>query len=162
MRLTIVPDDGTVIIDRVARNELDFSTCEVPAAVHALQWNEASGWIEFVESIDGTKPGNEHLDVLPSWANACYDVWQAADPIPPEPSVVVTVVSMRQARLALLNGGLLDAVDVAVAGASQADRITWEFATEVRRDDPLVVSIGGALGLTETDIDNLFAAAKEL
>ena len=82
---------------------------------------------------------------------------------PPEPPVPVpAAVSMRQARLALLAAGLLDQVETAMAGASAADQIEWEYATEVRRDSPLVASMTAALGWTAGQVDDLFVAAASL
>lgn len=71
-------------------------------------------------------------------------------------------VSMRQARLALLQSGLLATVEAAIATGSEADQITWEYATEVRRGDPLVVNLSASLGLTEQQLDDLFKLAATL
>lgn len=76
------------------------------------------------------------------------------------------VVTMRQARLALLQVGKLAAVDAAISGMSEPDRtaatIEWNHSTEVRRDWPLVIALGPALGLTASDLDDLFALAATL
>lgn len=72
------------------------------------------------------------------------------------------VVTMRQARLALSDAGLLEQVNTAVAAADEATRISWEFAQEVKRTDTYVISIGAALGLTTEQIDNLFIEASVL
>lgn len=82
-------------------------------------------------------------------------------PLPPEP-VIPTAVSMRQARLALLQVNLLTQVETAIASGTQADQITWEYATEVNRSDALVQNLSVALGLSETDLDNLFILASSL
>lgn len=76
---------------------------------------------------------------------------------PPPPPI--TQVSMRQARLALLSAGLLDDVEAAIAQADRAVQIEWEYATVVDRASPLVEAIGTALGLTDVQIDALFADA---
>lgn len=83
---------------------------------------------------------------------------------PPAQPVVPFAVSMRQGRLALLAAGLLDAVDAGIAGIvnpveRRAAQIDWEYATEIRRDSPLIASLGPALGLSEAQIDELFIAA---
>ena len=83
-------------------------------------------------------------------------------PPPPPPTVIPEVVSMRQARLALLQVGLLSDVDAAIAQGTQADQITWEYATEVRRGDPLVLNLGPALGLSSSQLDSLFLLASTL
>ena len=72
------------------------------------------------------------------------------------------VCSPAQGRLALLNAGLLDSVESWVATQSRAVQIEYASRTEWRRTWPLVISAGTTLGLTDTDLDNLFAAAGAL
>jgi hypothetical protein len=74
----------------------------------------------------------------------------------------VKVVSMRQARLALLQANLLDTVTAAIGQGGEADQITWEYATEVRREDALVQNLSQALNLTSAQLDDLFALAATL
>jgi len=69
---------------------------------------------------------------------------------------------MRQARLALLQQGMLSQVESAVAGAGQAAQIEWEYSSTVERDKALVQAIAPALGLTETQLDDLFRLAATL
>jgi hypothetical protein len=90
MKLTIVVSDNKVNVDGVPRATvplpLDLSQCGIPSNVWALQWKETAGWIEFVDNPDGSKPPNEPITVLPDWANACVDVYNAWTPyIPPPP-----------------------------------------------------------------------------
>jgi hypothetical protein len=47
MRLTIIPSDKAVYKDGLCYSNLDLSTCGIPDDIHALQWNEISGWLEF-------------------------------------------------------------------------------------------------------------------
>lgn len=87
-------------------------------------------------------------------------------PLPEEPTGV-RVVSMRQARLALLQAGLLSQVEAAIAaiedaGQRQAVQIEWEYAAEVNREHPWVQSLATALGLTEVQLDDLFTLAATL
>ena len=89
MRLTIIQSDGTVIHDDLAYTELDLGNCGVPSNIHALQWCDGHGEIEFT---DGKK--NEKIESLPSWADACLNVWDKAneeahkEPDPPTPEEV--------------------------------------------------------------------------
>jgi hypothetical protein len=77
MKLTIIVDDNAVYVDGVCRMRLDLSTCNIPANIHALQWYETEGEVEF----DGKpKPANEDITVLPEWALACVGVWEACTP----------------------------------------------------------------------------------
>ena len=81
---------------------------------------------------------------------------------PPLPPKTPTVVSMRQARLALLSAGLLDDANTAVAAAGQAAQIEWEFSNEVRRDNALIAALAGPLGLDDAALDALFVQAATL
>lgn len=105
------------------------------------------------------------------WVEAPFMVntdWRYVDgefvaPSKPEPvNPIPSIVSMRQARLALLQSNLLAQVDAAVSAGTEADKITWEYATEVNRNDTLVQNLSVALNLTEQDLDNLFTLAASL
>lgn len=84
----------------------------------------------------------------------------------PETLFVSQVVSMRQARLALLQAGLLDEVEAAIITMDEPQRsatqIEWEYATQVQRTSPTTAMLAGVLGLTEKQIDELFSAAATL
>ena len=88
---------------------------------------------------------------------------EPADPVAP---VVPVSVTMRQARLALLQQGLLTQVNNAVAtmpGAQgDAVRIEWEFSNTVERNRPFVQALAASLGLTSQQIDDLFTLAATL
>jgi hypothetical protein len=71
-------------------------------------------------------------------------------------------VSMRQARLALLKFGLLDKVEAAVAGAEKAIQIDWEFAQSVNRNYGSVTTLAKAMGISDKQLDELFALARTL
>ena len=79
------------------------------------------------------------------------------------PPTILTEVSMRQARLALNQAGLLTTVDAAVAALNDpAVTIEWEYAATVDRHSPMVALLAGELGLSEGQLDTLFAAAQGL
>lgn len=75
-------------------------------------------------------------------------------------------VSMRQARLALHRRNLLQIVIESLSALPDPQKteaqIEWEYATEVRRDSPLVQTLSVALGMTKPDIDDLFNLASTL
>ena len=77
-------------------------------------------------------------------------------------AIVPDRVSARQARLALIGAGLIGVVEAAVAGLSAYDRAEWEYAAEIRRDHPLIASLGVALSLSTEDIDDLFRIAGNI
>lgn len=102
---------------------------------------------------DGLIPINdEELGVLRSTESA--------------PTLRITKVTMRQARLALLGAGKLPAVNAAIAamqGAQgEAARIEWEYSQEVQRDRGLVSALSSQLGMTEEQLDALFTAAAAI
>jgi hypothetical protein len=78
MKLTIVPSDKKIGIDNLFFSDLDLSSCAIPTNIHALQWYETEGEIEFVDNPDRTKPQNELISELPVWANACVAKWDEA------------------------------------------------------------------------------------
>ena len=81
MKLTIIPIDGAVGEDGNFYTNLDLSSCNIPADVHALQWDGIAGWIEFNTTIP-----NEEITALPAWANCCMTKWTEANtPVPPQP-----------------------------------------------------------------------------
>lgn len=99
-----------------------------------------------------------------------YLEWVAAGntpaPFVPPPVPVPVVVTMRQARLALLQTNRLATVNAALdamAGTpGEAARIEWEYAATVERASSLVASLALALSLTEQDLDDLFTLAATL
>ena len=78
MRLTIIPSDGAVYENGVSYIGLSWEG--TPANVHALQWDNGTGWIEF---NDGSP--NEDITVLPLWAGNAELAWNAANEPPPPP-----------------------------------------------------------------------------
>jgi hypothetical protein len=96
------------------------------------------------------------------------DVEYGDFPLPeaPQPEVPQSV-TMRQARLALLNIGKLNDVDAALASIPdetlrKAAQIEWEYALEVQRNHVLVQQIASSLGLGNQTLDNLFIEAGKL
>lgn len=79
---------------------------------------------------------------------------------------VPQVVTMRQARLALLQAGLLAGIEAAIAGLPEPQKtaalIEWEYSSEVHRGRAFVQTLGGALGLPDAALDALFVAAAKL
>jgi len=81
---------------------------------------------------------------------------------PPAPPLVIPQsISPRQARLKLLEAGLLDELE-AIITTNRAWQIEWEYATEVKRDSPLIDAVASEAGLTSDQIDSLFIEAAKL
>lgn len=115
------------------------------------------GWIPFTADLSDT--------------GALFDVAElhaalAADPNTLEyvapPPVVPQSVTPRQVRLVLLAQGLLASVEAMIAQQDEATRIAWQYASEFRRDDPLLLSLATSLNLTSQQLDEFFIAAAAL
>lgn len=71
MKLTIIVDDKAVYKDGFSYSNLDLSAANIPLNIHALQWKEDNGWIEYNDGLP-----NEYITSLPSWTNECLTAWQ--------------------------------------------------------------------------------------
>ena len=82
------------------------------------------------------------------------------------PVIIPDRVTMRQARLALFQAGLLDDTEALIASLEgpegQAARIEWDYSSEVWRNKPFVVTLGSQLGLDDEQLDALFIAASQI
>ena len=106
MKLTIIPIDGTVQKDGLAYLKLYW--IGTPENVHALQWQDTEGWIEF---NDGTL--NKTITKLPNWTDNALSAWDIANnPIPVPP----TIDNNKDSASLLLSSTdwvtLLDVIDV--------------------------------------------------
>lgn len=72
MKLTIIPIDKAVYKDGLCYS--DLSLVDIPSDVHALQWDNNVGHIEYKSSAIS----NETINELPKWANDALVVWQQA------------------------------------------------------------------------------------
>lgn len=109
---------------------------------------------------DGT-PSEQiaHLATLDAYAGyQCVD----SDYTGPAPAVVPASVTPRQVRLLLLAQSLLPQVEAIIASSDEATRIAWDYASEFRRDDPLLLALASQLGLTSEQVDAFFIAASQL
>lgn len=89
MKITIIPDDSFVSVNGdSSHHPLDLTICNIPSGVHALQWFDSKGWIEFNDPADpfSPKPQNQIIEALPVWALNCVEAWKAWTlPEPQEP-----------------------------------------------------------------------------
>ena len=127
--------------------------CQV---VEAGQEFEVHHDLTWVDCPDGVEPETHE------WDGSGFAEIVVVAPVP----VIPQSATMRQARLALLGAGLLAHVNAAIEAMpgieGEAARIEWEFASEIRRDSPLVSGLSEALGLTSEQLDALFIEAAKL
>ena len=101
-----------------------------------------------------------------AYQNWLLDGFTPEDALIPE-APIPTMVTMRQARLALLHAGLLDDVEAALLAMGdtvegKAARIEWDYSSEVFRDKPFVQQLSAALGIAPDQLDALFVTAAAL
>lgn len=71
-------------------------------------------------------------------------------------------ITPRQARLILNQYNLRETVETAIANADQNTKDEWEFSDHIRRDWPSLISIASGIGITESQLDQMFIEASEL
>lgn len=87
------------------------------------------------------------------------------DPNAPAPGPVIPQsVTRYQAKAALLDAGLLDAVDAMMASPDtpRVVKLAWAEALYFERQSPTVQSLGSALGLDDAALDALFVAGSQI
>lgn len=108
-------------------------------------------WLPVVREYGQPSTGIENG----SWVIRTVDPATLPPPVP-------EVITPRQCRLLLLQQGKLAEVEAMVAQSTDDVRITWEYALEFRRDDPLLNTLAANLGLQSAEIDQFFIAASQL
>lgn len=122
---------------------------EVGASLQQVGGNCPEGWIV----MQGERPTPEHV----AQADGTWVIL---------PTPVPEMVTMRQARQAMLNAGILGQVDSLIAAMpgdeGESARIDWAYAHDVKRDWPLIGALGPQVGLNEQQIDDLFIYAGSI
>lgn len=92
---------------------------------------------------------------------AAYDSWKASVIVVPQS------VTPRQIRLALVASGIsMDYLDTFINNLSEPTRTTvkiwWEYSTLIERNTSILNQMTPLLGLTPTQVDNIFILASTL
>ena len=107
-------------------------------------------------------PANNDYSTYVAWV----DAGNTPEPAPAVMPGVPQIVTMRQARLALLGAGLLPVVDAAIAALpspqKEAALIEWDYSSEVHRNRAFVLTLAAALNLSTEQLDSLFTQAAAL
>ena len=126
-------------------------------------WARESRYPTDVPEFFGTCPDDADTQVdgvlgvylQADWETMREDEVRARNPVPQQ-------ITMRQARLALLNAGLLDDVGVVIAAAGREAQLEWEYAAMVDRSNLAVAAVQQQGGMTDAQIDDMFREAAKL
>ena len=91
-----------------------------------------------------------------------YRCYMPGEIKPPAPTPEVPTVAMRAFRKALTRAGLRQAVEDYVAAAPIDVRDDWATASEVRRDNAMIIAAATALKQDPAALDALFALAAQI
>lgn len=78
------------------------------------------------------------------------------------PAVSIVTVSPFQVRRALRQVGLRDLVEGYVNSLGEEGQDAWRYATVIHRDNAILLAGAAALGLSDTQLDDLFTLAASL
>lgn len=141
--------DGKLYIDYIVQNFIDHSE----TAFYVGEMLSDGSVIDIIGDA------SQFPHVFAGWDRKASDEQVAA----------MAIITPRQARLVLLqtlvpdgSQTLLDAVDALVALQPKDVQLTWEYSTEVQRNNPLITSLLGYLGKSPAEIDELFALGSTL
>ena len=119
-------------------------------------------WVlaKWLESNPGGDVDAIREQALNNWAG----IPTAPPDVPPSPPAPITVVTNYQARAALIQAGLFDAVAgmIQQLGPSSLEFQAWEYANTFMRDSQFITSMASALGLSEDQVGALFKTASEI
>ena len=100
--------------------------------------------------------------------NEQYLAWLAEgntpEPYVAPPTPIPSTVTRFQALAVLAAGGYLDTVRTYIATLDQDNitRLAWENAADWERTSPTLNALAAMLGLTDTEVDDLFVAAAQV
>ena len=136
--------------------QLDEDDIVVNITVAPDDWvpPEGSRFAEYTPKTGGIAFGKKHM------GNKVFEWPPGYTP----PKNVPEVVTKAQAKIALLDAGLLDTVEAMMVDPStpRPHRIAWADAQEFRRTSPTLAAMAAALNLTSDQVDDLFIAARQV
>ncbi|WP_376742372.1 hypothetical protein [Ensifer canadensis] len=128
---------------------------------------------EEFDAVHALVPGDQYgfSPAIREWLDENAGEFEVAPFVPPTDEEVrdaMPQLSARQLRLGLLNAGIspssVSATIAAMPSGPDRDKaqVEWEYATTFNRTHPLIATVGGALGLNDTQIDAMWLAAVSL
>lgn len=127
-------------------------------------WAYADGTEHAIEAL-GEEPPADALLTDPGPQPDAFHVWQDGGWVYSlEREREQMIATAWQARAALLAAGLLDDVEALLADPSTARdiKLMWQHKPTIRRTHQTTIDMARALGMTDTQLDDLFRAAVQL
>ena len=117
------------------------------------RWSRDGGPARALPSFDRDATGATWTDLANSEAGRMACGWAELPGVPAE-------VTMAQARVALLQAGLLPAVDAFVAASADEEaKIFWASSPTLHRESDRLADLAAAFGMSGAGLDALFIAA---
>ncbi len=174
MIIAKIGGDGSITVGNY--KEL-FQYTSFPLNGPSQEWLVENNCMPVSRSIDHDPATEKLVNSLPYVLDGVVYIVQKVLKTPEEieaerKASIPTSVTMRQGRLAMLmtpyaGGTLLDVIEAMLdsipdMAQKRAARIDWEYAQTIDRSFPLVYQLTAQLGMTERQIDDLFALASTL
>lgn len=109
------------------------------------------GWIEIDDNAYNALIASHYAEVA--------QINSSAASVPDE-------VLLYQFRAAVTLAGLKDAVDAVIASLPEPSKTVanqkWEYGNSIKRNHPMIVSLGAAIGQTPAQIDAIFRTAATI
>lgn len=142
-----------------------ISTIEITVPQLGTGYQVVQGNTTYITDSTGiiVEPQEYYVVESPTLNPPSWYVPEVVEPytLPPQ---VPEQVTMRQARLALLDAGLLSTIETALNSLPEPLKtrslIEWNHGSVVERNSNLVIQMAGALGLEPQQVDNLFLQAS--
>ena len=110
---------------------------------------------EFLEEVERPKQeGFYAIEVAPINNKQTWELREI-------PKEVPQAITPLQAKLQLLEIGLLDEVE-AIVSADRKVQLYWEYALTIERNNEVLLSMATQLGLTSEQLDNMFIEGDKL
>lgn len=123
---------------------------------------DGSQWVRSTLTIsDGSTQGCDRPNV-PAANDLNADLAALVAGVNATLAVVPTPVPSWAARTVIMAYGLQAEAEAAVASAGADVQALWYTAQNIDRDDPNLIAIGTAIGLSSDQIDDMFRAAAVL
>jgi hypothetical protein len=78
------------------------------------------------------------------------------------PQAVPLELTPRQVRLVLNSTGMRAAVEAAVLATDQNTKDMWAYSSSFKRNDPVLNAMAASIGITQSQLDQMFISGAKL